>query len=181
MSNSTSLTSLQGPGKYQSTMDAVTGSGKLGQLHQSFDNSAEELLMHRDNLELTGEGYETRGRKFTKTVKTFFKAGGDVGALVGTVTMLPSDLLVGRGNKSSGRPSLTDEGILGNGANFVGSCVSGSVEFVGKGVGGAAAVVAMPAKDVEKDTKEWLRNSYRRLCCWNRNRTSFGYCHRHYA
>lgn len=152
---------LEGPKSSLRTYNEVTGNGALGKAHDKIDNSADELFHHRDRLQLSGEGYETRWRKFKNTTKTFFKAGGDVGSVVGTAVMVPADLLIGRGSKpvaGESNPKFMDEGVLGNGAMWTGALVSGGAEFVGKGAGVTVAAVSMPARGVEESPKQWLKD-----------------------
>lgn len=152
---------LQGPQTSATVYGDVTGNGALGKAHDKIDNSAMELIHHRDKLQLTGEGYETRWRKFKNTTKTFFRAGGDVGSVVGTAVMVPADLLIGRGSKAvpgQSRSTFMDEGVLGNGAKWTGALVSGGAEFVGKGAGVTVAAVSMPARGVEESPTEWLKD-----------------------
>jgi hypothetical protein len=149
-----------GPKAYGQTYGDLKLDGVLGAVHCTVDKAANKLVNDSEaSFPLTGEGFETRKGKFLNTLKTFTTGAGAVGAVVGTATMAPIDLLVGRGSAPAAgeRGKFIDEGALGTGAQYVGSVVSGGIEVVGKGVGGAAAAISMPAKGDDKSAKKWIR------------------------
>lgn len=146
-----------GPGAYNKTYSDVTLDGALGNVHNTVDKSANNLINEsRKSFPLVGKGFETRKDKFVGTMKTFFNGAGAVGALTGAATMVPVDLFVGRG-RQEGTSNFFDEGVLGVAAEVVGSIGSAAVEYVGKGAGAVTAAVSMAAKGSDESPKAWIQ------------------------
>ena len=150
-----------GPGAYNKTYSDVTLDGALGNVHNTVDKSANNLINEsRKSFPLVGKGFETRKDKFVGTMKTFFNGAGAVGSVVGTATMAPVDLFVGRGSAPAQgeRGMFIDEGALGAGVKYAGTIASGAVEYVGKGAGAVTAAVSMAAKGSDESPKAWIQD-----------------------
>lgn len=149
---------FNGPQSASKVINTATLNGAMGKAHSKMDKAAARLG-DKSEFHLNGAGYETRGKKFTNTVKTFAEASACVGAAAGTVLMVPVDLITGRGDArpEGEKRAFMDEGVLGHGGRFVTSLGSGACELVGAGVGGVGALVTYPARGAAKlSSAEWF-------------------------
>jgi hypothetical protein len=138
---------------------SATLNGSYGEAHHVTDKAAAKILHPNDNFALTGEGYETRGKKFCKTVATFAKASSSLGMGVATVAMAPVDFTTGRGTvrPEGERKHFMDEGIAGNLSRFGVGLATGTCEVLGAVVGAGGAVVSLPARASSgQSNAEWI-------------------------
>lgn len=149
---------FDGPKTSSAVLQSATLNGAYGQAHDRSDDAALRLFK-KDEFKLTGEGYETRWKKFKNTTKTFAQAGGSLGMGIGTVVTLPLDAVTGRGKvrPEGEKAHFMDEGLLGNGFKFSTALISGTAEVIGAGVGGVGAAVTYPAKAATgQSSAEWF-------------------------
>lgn len=149
---------FDGPKTSAAVVTSATLNGAFGKAHDTLDGAAKRLG-DKNEFKLNGEGYETRGKKFMKTVETFGKASACVGVAAGTFIAFPVDVLTGRGKQrpEGERNTFMDEGVLGNGGRYLTALAAGTSEVVGAGVGGLGALVTYPAKGAaNKSSAEWF-------------------------
>lgn len=150
---------FDGPKTAGAVITSATLNGAYGDAHHVTDKAAAKMLHPNDNFSLTGDGYETRGKKFCKTVATFAKASGSLGMGAATVAMAPVDFATGRGTvrPEGERKHFMDEGIAGNVARFGVGLATGTCEILGAVVGAGGAVVSLPARaPAGQSNAEWI-------------------------
>jgi hypothetical protein len=152
---------LVGPATSNNILNAATLDGTLGFAHEKMDQAALRLFAH-DEFHLTGKGYENRLGKLLSTIRTFAKVGGCTGSGLGFLTMVPVDLVLGRGKeRMHGEPgNALDKGFVGIVTEGTAAGVSLAAELVGMGGGAVAGVLTSPASVVtDRSPGAWIEDA----------------------